>query len=145
MLARVNNGMALMPWNNLAELQNQFINSFAELDDFWQQHNYPRVKVENNEKDVKVVACLPGYDEKNIDVEVVNDFITIKATRQEPEAGQDRRYLRHERSFGSYEETLKIGTRVRNDAAQAVYRNGVLEVTLPKVEIPAPTRIAINA
>ena len=66
MLARVNNELTLMPWRNLAELQNEFVNSFAELDDFWQQHNCPRIKVENNEKDVKVIACLPGYDEKTL-------------------------------------------------------------------------------
>jgi len=145
MLARVNNGLDLMPWRNLATLQNDFLNYFAELDDFWQQHSYPRVKVENGEKDVKVSACLPGCDEKNIAVEIVNDFITIKAERPESEAKPEMNYLRRERSLGHYEETLKLGAHVRSDAARAVYKNGMLEITLPKAEIPAPTRIAINA
>jgi len=145
MLARVNNGLALMPWHNLADLQNEFINSFAELDDFWQNRNYPRVKVEDGDQEVKVVACLPGYDEKNIQVEIVNDFVTIKATHPETELDQDARYLRHERSFGEYEETLKLGSRVSSEGAKALYRNGILEIALPKADVPTPQRIAINA
>jgi len=103
-----------------------------------------RIGVEETEQEFKVTACLPGIEMKDIDVEVVNDFITIKANRQEAPLAEGEKYLRIERSFGEYEETLKLGAPVKSENAAATYRNGVLEVVLPKRESAVPKRIAIG-
>lgn len=144
MLARVNNHYGLLPWKGLSELQREFLNAFGAMEDDWRQQTFSRFGVEETEKEFKVTACLPGIEMKDIDVEIVNDFITIKAKRPQPELDKEEKYLRSERSFDEYEETLKLGAPIRTDAAKATYKNGVLEIVVPKSESAVPKRITVG-
>jgi HSP20 family protein len=99
--------------------------------DFW-----PRVNVSETEKELQLTADLPGVDEKNIDVTVSGDQLTIKGEKKseidEKKDEKGRSFRRIERSYGSFERTMALPFDIDPDKVQATFKNGVLTLTLPK-------------
>ena len=114
--------------------------SFFDIDPFRRAKaafsGVPAVDVTETEKGYKVVAELPGMDEKNIEVKITNGMLTIKGEKQEEkeEEKQEEKqdYYLRERSFGSFERTLPVPDGVELDQVDASFKKGVLTVTLPK-------------
>ncbi len=92
----------------------------------------PAVDVTETEKGYKVVAELPGMDEKNIEVKIANGVLTIKGEKQEEKEEEKQDYYVRERSFGSFERTFPVPPGVDLDNVDASFKKGVLTVTLPK-------------
>jgi HSP20 family protein len=92
----------------------------------------PAVDVAETEKGYKVVAELPGMDEKNIEVKIANGMLTIKGEKQEEKQEEKQDYYIRERSFGSFERTFPVPDGVELDKVDASFKKGVLTVTLPK-------------
>lgn len=92
----------------------------------------PAVDVVESEKAYEVTAELPGMDEKNVEVNVVNGNLTIKGEKQEEKEEKKKDYYLHERSFGSFERSFEIPDGVDTDKIEASFKKGVLPVTLPK-------------
>ena len=92
----------------------------------------PAVDVAETEKGYKVVAELPGMDEKNIEVKIANSMLTIKGEKQEEKQDEKQDYYIRERSFGSFERTFPVPDGVELDKVDASFKKGVLTVTLPK-------------
>ena len=92
----------------------------------------PAVDVIETEKGYRVVAELPGMDEKNIEVKIANGRLTIKGEKQEEKEEERQDYYLRERSFGSFERTLPVPDGVELDEVDASFKKGVLTVTLPK-------------
>src|SRR6516225_7898615 len=109
-----------------------FRSSFFDIDPFRRAKaafsGVPAVDVTETERGYKVVAELPGMDEKNIEVKITNGMLTIKGEKQEEK--QD--YYLRERSFGSFERTFPVPDGVELDKVDASFKKGVLTVTLPK-------------
>jgi HSP20 family protein len=103
-----------------------------------------RIDVSESDKDIQVVADLPGMSEKDIKVTLVGDQLTISGERkseveEKPDGG--RRYHRIERSWGSFMRTMTLPFRADPDQVNAQFKNGVLTVTVPKpAEIKAQSR-----
>ena len=93
----------------------------------------PAVDVVESEKAYELTAELPGMDEKNIEVKVVNGNLTIKGEKQEEEKEERKKdYYLHERNFGSFERSSGIPDSVDADKIEASFKKGVLAVTLTK-------------
>jgi HSP20 family protein len=92
----------------------------------------PAVDVTETEKGYKVVAELPGMDEKNIEVKIANGRLTIKGEKQEEKEEDRQDYYVRERSFGSFERTFPVPDSVDLEKVDASFKKGVLTVTLPK-------------
>ena len=92
----------------------------------------PAVDVTETEKGYKVVAELPGMDEKNIEVKIANGMLTIKGEKREEKEEEKQDYYVRERSFGSFERTFPVPDGVELDKVDASFKKGVLTVTLPK-------------
>ncbi len=92
----------------------------------------PAVDVVESEKAYELTAELPGMDEKNIEVKVVNGNLTIKGEKQEEREEKKKDYYLHERNFGSFERSFGIPEGVDADKIEANFKKGVLTVTLPK-------------
>ncbi len=92
----------------------------------------PAVDVVENEKAYELTAELPGMDEKNIEVKVVNGALTIKGEKQEEKEEKKKDYYLHERNFGSFERSFGIPEGVDADKIEAIFKKGVLTVMLPK-------------
>lgn len=94
----------------------------------------PNVDIIENDDNVVLRAELPGIDKKDIEVSMTDNTITIKGeTRKETREEKDK-YYRCEITQGSFSRTLNLPARVNMEKAQAVFRDGMLELTLPKLE-----------
>ena len=95
----------------------------------------PRVEVAEDEKYIHVDAELPGIDEKDIDITLTGRTLTIKGEKKEELAHQeDEEIYCTERSYGSFSRVISIPKDVDMDKVDASYRNGVLHVSLLKLE-----------
>jgi len=92
----------------------------------------PRVNVAENDKEVTITAELPGMDEKNIDISVSDNVLTIKGEKHDENEEKGRNFYRMERSFGSFQRSIALPAEVEMDKADASFKKGVLTVTLPK-------------
>jgi HSP20 family protein len=90
------------------------------------------VDVAETDKDVKVMAELPGVEEGDIDVRVSDGMLTISAEKKAARDVVDDGYILRERGFGLMERALPLPEGVDSDAAQASFKSGVLTVTIPK-------------
>jgi len=103
---------------------------------FWQQEigfgATPAVDIVETDDAYEVSAELPGIDEKNIEVSLVDGSLTIKGEKEERSDEEKKGYYLHERHFGSFERRFRIPESVDPDRIEARFRKGVLTVTLPK-------------
>jgi HSP20 family protein len=94
----------------------------------------PKVDVTENDKEIKISAELPGMDEKDIDVSLQKDMLTIKGEKKEEKEDKGKDYYRMERSYGSFSRTIPLPVEVETDKVEAKFKKGVLSITLPKIE-----------
>jgi HSP20 family protein len=92
----------------------------------------PAVDVVESEKGYEITAELPGMDEKNVEVKVANDCLTIRGEKQEEKEEKKKDYYLHERKFGAFERNFGVPEGVDVTKIEAVFKKGVLTVTLPK-------------
>jgi HSP20 family protein len=96
-------------------------------------------------KDALVVAAeLPGLNEKDTHLSITGDVLSIRGERQWHEEVKPESYYRGERWYGKFERSLPLPMPVQADKVTAKYRDGVLTITLPKVEEIRPKEIKID-
>ncbi len=88
----------------------------------------PRVDVSETGKEVRITAELPGLDEKDVEVTVTNNMLTIKGEKEEEEGD----YYHSERSYAYFDRTIALPQGIDADNAEAKFKKGVLKVTIPK-------------
>jgi HSP20 family protein len=94
----------------------------------------PHVDVIDRDNEIVVKAALPGVDKKDLDISVTSDSVTIKGATSHEEKEEKGDYYRCEMSRGSYSRKLALPSEVDEDKAKATFKNGVLELTLPKTK-----------
>jgi HSP20 family protein len=104
----------------------------------------PAVEMFETDHDVVVRAELPNIDPKQVDITVTNDSITLKGETKFEEEKKERNYYRREFRYGSFARTLPLATEVKSGEAKATYKDGVLEITLPKSERVKPTSVKVQ-
>jgi HSP20 family protein len=92
----------------------------------------PSVDVVESDNEVKVIAELPGLDDKDIDVSLSDDTLTIKGEKKHENERKGRDYYRMERAWGSFSRSVALPCEVVSDKAEAVFDKGVLTISLPK-------------
>jgi len=107
---------------------------------------FPKVDVHDDEKAVFVKAELPGIEEKDVEVTLKDNMLTIAGEKKEEktEGGENKNYWYCERSFGSFNRSIELPEGIKADAVKASFKNGVLEIELPKGEAAIPKKININ-
>ena len=101
----------------------------------------PRIDFAETEDSYELSADLPGFEEKDVDVSLSDDVLTIKGERISENGDGDRNLHLSERSYGTFRRVLKIPQDVDSGAVEAQLSNGVLQVRLPKTkDVPATTR-----
>jgi HSP20 family protein len=94
----------------------------------------PRVDVLDREDDLQVRIEVPGVDKKDIDVSVGEDSLTVKGELDREEKEEAGDYVRCEISRGAFSRTIGLPAAVDGSRAKAQFRDGLLTLTLPKVE-----------
>jgi HSP20 family protein len=98
----------------------------------------PSMDVTETDKEIEITAELPGLEEKDVQVNVADNILTIKGEKRAEKKEKDKNYRLFERSYGSFSRTLELPAGVDPDAIKANISNGVLKVTVPK---PAPAQV----
>ena len=93
---------------------------------------YPRIEVEQDEKELRAVIPLPGFKSKDISVEVIGKQLTVRAVHGESMPERKGHYIRKECSFAEFEESVRLPAAVKGAETSAKYTDGVLTVTLPR-------------
>jgi HSP20 family protein len=106
----------------------------------------PRVDVYETEAEYVVKADVPGVTKDDLDVTVHEDVLMLKGETKHDEEINEEGYVRRERRYGRFERSIPLPGGVKPDDVKASFKDGVLEVRLPKTEPsePAGTKIDIE-
>ena len=104
----------------------------------------PLADMYETKDDLFVTLELPGIREKDVNVSITGDMLTVKGDRRFERDVTDAGYYRHERVYGKFERSMPLPIPVQADKVTATYRDGVLEIRLPKVEEVKPKEIKID-
>ena len=94
----------------------------------------PAVDIEETADEFVLKVDLPGIAQKDVKVSLMGDTLTIRGERKQESERKNGGMHRTERIYGSFERSFRLGTPVRNDKVKAQYKDGVLEVHVPKAE-----------
>jgi HSP20 family protein len=94
--------------------------------------------------DVTVKASLPGISPQEVDIAITGDVLTIKGEKSEEKEEKQGNWHLRERRYGAFQRSISLPAAVQADKADAVFENGVLTLTLPKVEEIKPKSIKIK-
>ena len=104
----------------------------------------PPVDIYETEQALVVKADLPDVEEKDIDVRVENNTLTIRGERKFEKDVKEDNYLRVERTYGSFLRSFSLPETVNSEGITADYKNGVLTVQMPKREETKPRQIKVS-
>ena len=130
---------------NFGNLFENFIRPAPWVEEASSQDLTPAIDITEREDLYMVHADLPGVKKEDIDINLENGVLTITAeTRREREEKSGDRIIRQERSYGKYVRSLRLGTQVDETKVKATFKDGVLELELPKAEAVKPKKIAVD-
>ena len=98
----------------------------------------PTMDVSETDKEIEITAELPGLEEKDVQVNLADNILTIRGEKKAEKEQKDKNYHLVERSYGSFERSLELPEGVNADAIKANIDKGVLKVVVPK---PAPAQV----
>jgi len=104
----------------------------------------PSVDIAETDENVVVTAELPGVNQDEVNISVINNVLTLKGEKKEEKEIKKENYHRIERNYGSFQRSVSLPTGVQADKAKATYKDGVLTITIPKAEEAKPKSIKIN-
>jgi HSP20 family protein len=147
--------MALARWTpmgNLASFQDEMNRVF---NDFFRSGNggeagwglrtwNPPVDIYETDDALVLKAELPGVSKDDVSIEVHQNTLILRGQRKHEAEVKEEHYHRVERAYGTFQRSFVLPTTVDQDKVQATFKDGVLELHLPKSEAAKPKRIAIN-
>jgi len=104
----------------------------------------PAVDIYETEDELVVKADLPDVNEKEMDVRVEDNMLTIRGERKFEKSVTEDNFLRVERAYGAFSRSFSLPHIVNAEAIQAEYKNGVLNIHIPKREEAKPKQIKVN-
>ena len=104
----------------------------------------PAIDIYETKEDLVVTAELPGVQEKDVQLSIVSDMLSLRGQRPANREVRDESYHRVERWSGNFERHMQLPIPVQADRVQATYRDGLLTIRLPKVEEIKPREIKIQ-
>lgn len=133
--------MSLIKWDPFRDIENlrgdvnAILSGWPFKQMYGRDFGQPRVDVYQTEKDVKVTAEIPGLESKNdVEVYVTEDAVQIKGEYKKSTEYNENNVYRNERYFGSFTRVVPLPAEVKPDGATAAYKNGILDITIPKSE-----------
>ena len=138
------------PFREFSTLQDRMNRLFRETQGNSQDESLtsssfaPAVDVYEDEHNVTLKIEVPGIDEKDIDVRIENNTLTVHGERKIEKEEKEENYRRVERQYGSFTRTFNLPPTVDAEKVQADYDKGVLKITLPKKAEAKPKQIKVN-
>ena len=137
------------PYREFATLQDRlnrlFQSSFGESQDSLTTSSFsPAVDVYEDEHAVNLKIEVPGIDEKDLDIRVENNTLTVHGERKFEKEEKEENFRRVERQYGSFTRSFTLPQTVDSENVSANYDKGVLKISLPKKAEAKPKQIKVN-
>jgi HSP20 family protein len=147
--------MALMRWNPTRDLLsirddmnrmfNEFFGRTEGQEGTWLSGAWtPPVDIHETDDALILKAELPGFSKNDVNVELKDNTLTLKGQRQEEKEVKEEQFHRRERAYGSFQRTFMLPASVDAEKVTANYKDGILELRLPKRETAKAKRISIS-
>ena len=140
------------PFRDVAALQNRINRMFEES--FGRSHDLedetavcawqPAVDIYESVNGIVLAAELPGVKKENVSVEVKDNVLTLKGERVADPAIKEEDYYRKERCFGTFQRSFTLQQNVQPDLIKATFKDGVLEIEIPRPEQEKPKQITVD-
>lgn len=92
--------------------------------------NWPKVEVSDDDKAIRVTAELPGMEEKDVELLLEDDVLTLRGERRSEQEDAAKQFS--ERYYGRFERRIRLNYDIDQDKVEAHFKNGVLDIVLPK-------------
>ncbi len=146
--------MAIVRWDpfkDLLRLQDEFNKFFEDQlakrvgsEELASSSWIPPVDIYEDENNIVIKADLPGMDQKDIEVKVENNTLIIKGEKKFEDEEKKDNYHRIERFYGTFQRAFTLPDTVDVEKIKAAYKNGVLEITIPKKPETKPKQIKVE-
>lgn len=134
---------------NIDNLFDDFLNTFYEPVSFTNKNDIKNFNANFDISETKdsyhIELDLPGFEEKNVDINLEDNLLTIKGKREESSENKDKNYFTKERFYGEFQRSITLPNNINSEKIEAKYRNGVLEINIPKEENKNMRKIEIQA
>lgn len=128
----------LLRWDPFTEMAPAWITSEA-------QTFMPNFEVKETQNAFVFTADMPGIEEKNLEVKLTNNRLSVSGLRESEKSEQDETYYATERSYGSFARTFTLPEGFDGDKVSAELKQGVLTVTIPKKPEPQPKKVTVTS
>ena len=141
---------ALMPWTGMGGLKQEMDRLFDRLlEAKWDEMPTlgewaPSMDVSETKDSLVAKVEVPGMEQKDIQISLQENLLTIKGEKKQEKEEKDERYHRVERSYGSFMRSIRLPVAVDASRVTATFKNGLLTVTLPKTPAAKGTTIPIK-
>ena len=128
------------------EMNRMFDNFFHGVDEpsLFNGSWVPAVDVAEEDDAYVVKVELPGVNKEDVKITLESNILTIRGEKKAENDVQQKNYHRTERTYGSFQRSFTLPTIVKNDKIDAVYKDGILTVSLPKAEEAKPKQIEVK-
>lgn len=130
--------MSLVPWNPFKDMDNisrEMANIFDRTPfGFFGKSISPRVDVFETNDDIVLKAEIPGVSKEDLNVYIDENSIRLSGQTKKDVEHKDENVYRTERFYGSFSRTIPLPVEVKSEQAKAEYKDGILSITVPKVE-----------
>ncbi len=130
----------LDPWNEFGRLSRS-LNRTTRCETC----EFPAVNVWVNGEEAVISSEIPGINREAIDISVSGDTVTLRGTRPTEGKKEGESWDRHELWHGDFNKTIQLPFNIDSEKVHALYRNGILHVTLPQLESDKPRKIKIKS
>ena len=104
----------------------------------------PKINLAETEKTFEVTAELPGINPEEVRVEIKNGELWITGEKKEEKEEKGKTYHRIERHYGEFRRVIALPVAVKESQVEAHYKDGILRITLPKIEEVLPKKIEVK-
>ena len=140
------------PFRDVEKLQNRinrmFEDSFGRPRDSDDEMSLcawrPPVDIYETEKGIVLAAELPGVAKENVSVEVKDNILTLKGERTANPNIKEKNFYRQERCYGTFQRSFTLQQNIQPNLIKATFKNGVLEIEIPKPEEEQPKQITVK-
>ena len=139
------------PFRDLISIQDEMNRLFDDFFGYrpvrveWTERVWsPRVDVSENKDNVIIKTEMPGMEKEDVKISIQDNVLTLKGEKRQEKEEKDKNYHRIERSYGSFCRSFQLPTSVKTDKIKANYKDGVLNISLPKTEEVKPKEIPIS-
>ena len=104
----------------------------------------PRIDISETDSEYKIEAELPGINQKEIDVKIDNNILTIKGKKEDIKEEKEKNYHLRERYYGAFQRSISLPNNIEPEKIKASFENGVLNISVPKNDKRTPKKIEIS-